>query len=74
MDNANSVIKRWQKLGLQSSFVRLAEEIEKVPLSDAQCTKMLERIVLETLNSNLTPQESRQLTKAVSRPAGRKER
>ena len=65
MIDLETSIKKLRKLQRRYSFLTLLEEIKNQKLSHGQREEMLERIFQEAVKGSITPQEQKQLTKAV---------
>lgn len=67
MASPDSVIKRAKKLERRESFITLLDAISAHPLNSSKRQAFLGRIMAATLSGDITPQESRKLTKAVTK-------
>jgi hypothetical protein len=67
MANISNLIKRAEKLAREVSLRTLLDAIAARPLSQAEQTRFLERIMAATLSKAITPQESRTLAKAINK-------
>lgn len=66
MAKIDSLIKRARKLDRRESFLTLLNAIKEHPLSPSKRTEFLGRIMTATLSGDITPDESRKLTKAIA--------